>query len=76
MSIPAAILLAVVQGLTEFLPVSSSGHLAIAQHFLPGFHEPGVVYEVSSTFAERSQSCWMGSGPAPREPREDVLERS
>jgi undecaprenyl-diphosphatase len=46
MSIPAAILLAVVQGLTEFLPVSSSGHLAIARHFLPGFHEPGVLYEI------------------------------
>ena len=29
-----AILLGVVQGLTEFLPVSSSGHLAIVQQFL------------------------------------------
>lgn len=34
MSILEAIIQGVVQGLTEFLPVSSSGHLAITQHVL------------------------------------------
>ncbi len=40
-----AILLGLVQGLTEFLPVSSSGHLVIAQ-FILGIKQPGVVFEV------------------------------
>lgn len=30
------VILGIIQGLTEFLPISSSGHLAIGQHFLPG----------------------------------------
>lgn len=34
MSLLSAILLGVIQGVTEFLPVSSSGHLAIAEHLL------------------------------------------
>ena len=32
MSIIQAIILGIVQGITEFLPVSSSGHLAIIQN--------------------------------------------
>ena len=30
----SAILLGIIQGLAEFLPISSSGHLAILQNFL------------------------------------------
>ncbi len=47
MSLSAAVLLGVIQGLTEFFPVSSSGHLAVAQHFLPGFDQPGVLFDIN-----------------------------
>ena len=40
------LVLGLVQGLTEFLPVSSSGHLVVAEG-LVGFHSPGVAFEVS-----------------------------
>lgn len=40
-----AIILGVVQGLTEFLPISSSGHLVISKHIL-GVTMPGISFEV------------------------------
>jgi undecaprenyl-diphosphatase len=36
MSIIEAIILGLIQGLTEFIPISSSGHLVIAQFFMQG----------------------------------------
>lgn len=45
MSIFSAVIQGIVQGLTEFLPVSSSGHLLISQHVL-GFHEDNLFFNV------------------------------
>lgn len=45
MNIIDAIFLGILQGLTEFLPVSSSGHLVIAQHFL-GINEGNLALNV------------------------------
>ena len=39
------ILLGLLEGLTEFIPVSSTGHLLLAGHFLD-FHSPGKTFEV------------------------------
>ena len=45
MSLLESILMGIIQGVTEFLPVSSSGHLAI---FKALFHieEPGMLFDV------------------------------
>ncbi len=45
MTILEAIVLGVLQGITEFLPVSSSGHLVLMQHFL-GIKESQVFFDV------------------------------
>lgn len=41
-----ALILGLVQGLTEFIPVSSSGHLVIAHEFL-GVTEAGLTFDVA-----------------------------
>ena len=45
MTLLEAIFLGILQGLTEFLPISSSGHLVLAQTFL-GLKEPLVFFDV------------------------------
>jgi undecaprenyl-diphosphatase len=45
MAIWQVILLGLVEGLTEFIPVSSTGHLLLGGYFL-GFESPGKTFEV------------------------------
>ncbi len=58
MGIFEAIILGLVQGLTEFLPVSSSGHLVIFQDLL-GLDEPGVTLEVLLHFGTLLSVFWV-----------------
>jgi len=44
MNIASAVLLGVIQGLTEFLPVSSSGHLVLFQKIF-GIEEPALLFD-------------------------------
>lgn len=45
MSIFEAIIQGIIQGATEFLPISSSGHLSISQHMF-GIELPGILFDV------------------------------
>ncbi len=45
MSIFEAIISGIVQGVTEFLPISSSGHLVLLHGFL-GLSEPGIFFDI------------------------------
>jgi undecaprenyl-diphosphatase len=47
LNLSTAIMLGIVQGLTELFPVSSSAHLVILQSFLPDFHQPGVAFDAT-----------------------------
>ena len=51
-----AIVLGVVQGVAEFLPISSSGHLSLLQHFF-GLEEPDGLYNILLHFATLVAVC-------------------
>ncbi len=74
-----ALILGLLQGFTEFLPVSSSGHLALAQMAFDRlgapFSQPGVVFDAmlhvgtaaAIVWSERRQiRRWLTGGDGPR----------
>lgn len=61
MSVVQAIFLGIVQGLTEFLPVSSSGHLVLTERLL-GINTPGVTFEVAVHLATLCAVLWVYRG--------------
>ena len=51
-----AVVLGLVQGVAEFLPISSSGHLSLLQHFF-GMEEPDALYNILLHFATLVAVC-------------------
>ena len=55
------IILGLIEGITEFLPISSTGHMLLAEHFLPhkqseaflALVQTGAVLAVITVFRER-----------------------
>ena len=75
-----ALLLGAVEGLTEFLPVSSTGHLILLVDLL-GFHgPPGHVFEIAiqlgAILARAGRWRWARSGACPSSACRAIRSRS
>lgn len=71
----AALVLGVLEGLTEFIPVSSTGHILLAGHFL-GFESAGKTFEVViqlgavlAVLSVYAAKLWDVFSRAPRDPQ-------
>lgn len=67
----AALLLGIIEGITEFLPISSTGHLLIAQHWLGARSDlfnivvqAGAILAITLVYRQRLWSLATGLGEA------------
>lgn len=58
MSLFQALILGLVQGLTEFIPVSSSGHLTLVP-FIVGWDEPSLAFDVAVHAGTLAAVTWV-----------------
>ena len=63
MDLVQAIVLAIVQGLSEFLPISSSGHLILIPHFL-GWSDQGLAFDVAVHVGTLARAAGVFPPPA------------
>jgi len=54
----AAALLGIVQGLTEFLPISSTAHLLVTERLI-GFNDPSSIFTVTIQFGSVLAVMWL-----------------
>jgi len=54
-----AVLIGLIEGLTEFLPVSSTGHIILAEDVLGFQGPPGKVFEIVIQLGAIMAVCWL-----------------
>ena len=61
MTLLNSLILGIIQGVAEFLPISSSGHLSLLQYFF-GMEEPDALYNILLHFATLLAVCVVYRG--------------
>ena len=54
-----ALFLGLIEGLTEFLPISSTGHLILFGHLIDFHSDSGRVFEVVIQLGAILAVCWL-----------------